>query len=266
VGKPARKSSAVLACLAAFVWVPAQAIVIRHDRDDRQYIDLAKKFPATVIFHIQNSDFEMGGMGTLIDARWVLTAGHIVAALRPGDLAEIGGSRYEIEELVQHPLWRGIRGLNDVRRDIALVRLRTAVSGIEPALLYTKSDEAGLVLTLVGAGRFGNGLTGETNFDVTMRAATNKVLRVEGTQLVYRFDAPGDPGVTPLEGICGQGDSGNPAYLESDGKIYVVGVGSAQDARPVDRRRGRYGVLELSPRVSAFAPWIRHVLQSYTAR
>ena len=256
----------MLACLAAFVWVPAQAIVIRHDRDDQLYIDLAKKFPATAVFHIQNSDFEMDGMGTLIDARWVLTAGHVVSELKPGDIAAIGGSPYEIEELVQHPHWRGIKSWNDVRYDIALVRLRTAVHDVEPAELYTKSDEAGLVLTLVGAGRFGNGLTGETNFDVTMRAATNKVLRVEGTQLVYRFDAPGDPDVTPLEGICGQGDSGNPAYLASDGKIYVVGVGSAQDVRPVKQKRGRYGALELHPRVSAFAPWIRRVLQSYTAR
>lgn len=257
-----RKWSAMLVCLAASTCVPAQAIVIRHDRDDRLYIELAKKFPATVIFHIQNSDFGMDGMGTLIDDRWVLTAGHIVAELKPGDIAEIGGSRYEIEKLVQHPLWRGIKSWDDVQHDIALVRLRTAVHDIEPAHLYSKSDEAGLTLTIAGAGRFGNGLTGPMVDDVTMRAATNRVLRVEGTQLVFRFDAPDDPDVTPLEGICGDGDSGNPAYLESNGKIYVVGVGSAQDSRPVERKLGHYGVLELYPRVSAFVPWIRRVLKS----
>lgn len=257
-----RKWTAMFACLAVFPWAPAQAIVIRHDGDDRQYIELAKKFPATVVFHFKDSVNGMDGMGTLIDARWVLTAGHIVADLSPGDFAEVGGSRYEIEELVQHPLWHGIESWDDVQHDIALVRLRTAVRGIEHARLYTKSDEAGLTLTFVGAGRFGNGLTGPTVDDQTMRAATNRVLRVEGTQLVYRFDAPGDPDVTPLEGISGDGDSGGPAYLESNGKIYVVGVGSAQDSRPVDRKLGHYGVLELYPRVSAFAPWIRRVLRS----
>jgi hypothetical protein len=257
-----RKWSAMFACLAAFPWVPAQAIVIRHDRDDRQYIELAKKFPATVIFHIKDSGNGMDGMGTLIDARWVLTAGHIVAELKPGDIAEVGGSRYEIEKLVQHPLWDGINTWNDVQSDIALVRLRTSVRGIEPARLYTKSDEAELALTIVGAGRFGNGLTGPKHDDLTMRAATNRVLRVEGTQLVFRFDAPDHPDVTPLEGISGDGDSGGPAYLESNGKLYVVGVGSAQDARPVGRKLGHYGVLELYPRVSSFVPWIRHVLQS----
>ena len=257
-----RKWSAMFACLAAFPWVPAQAIVIRHDRDDRQYIELAKKFPSTVIFHINNNGNWVDGIGTLIDAKWVLTAGHIVAELNPGDFVEVGGSRYEIEKLVQHPLWRGIKSWDDVQHDIALVRLRTAVRGIEPAHLYTKSDEAGLTLTFAGAGRFGNGLTGPTVDEGTMRAATNRVLRVEGTQLVFRFDAPDDPDVTPLEGICGDGDSGGPAYLESKGKIYVVGVSSAQDSRPVERKLGHYGVLELYPRVSAFVPWIRQVLQS----
>jgi hypothetical protein len=241
--------------------MPSHAIVIRHDRDDQRYIALAKKFPATVIFHVKNAGNELAGTGTLIDARWVLTAGHIVAELNPGDIAEVGGKRYEIEQLVQHPLWRGIVDWSDVQHDIALVRLRTAVHGIEPARLYTKFDEAGLTLTFVGAGRFGNGLTGPTVDDGKMRAATNRVLRVEGTQLVYRFDAPDDPEVTLLEGISGDGDSGGPAYLESNGMIYVVGVSSAQDPRPVERKLGHYGVLELYPRVSAFAPWIRQVLK-----
>ena len=30
----------------------------------------------------------------------------------------------------------------------------------------------------------------------------------------------------------------------------------------MERKRGRYGVLELHPRVSSFAPWIRQVLKS----
>ncbi len=248
--------------VAAFMLPTAKAIVIRHDRDDRQYVELARHFPATVIFHVTNSDFGMDGVGTLVDTRWVLTAGHIAADLKPGDVAEVAGARYEIKQIVQHPLWHGIKGWDDVEHDIALVRLRTAVRDVAPARLYTKSDEAGLTLTIAGAGRFGNGLTGPTIDDLTMRAATNRVLRVEGTQLVFRFDAPDDPDVTPLEGISGDGDSGGPAYLVLHGTVYVVGVGSAQDSRPVDRKLGHYGVLELYPRVSSFAPWIRKTLRS----
>jgi secreted trypsin-like serine protease len=88
------------------------------------------------------------------------------------------------------------------------------------------------------------------------------VFKVDGTEIVFRFDAPGDPDVTELEGVSGDGDSGGPAYLERDGTIYVVGVGSAQDAKPVDKKLGHYGVLEMYPRVSSFAPWIRATLKS----
>ena len=76
----------------------------------------------------------------------------------------------KIERFVQHPLWRRVTKWDDVQHDIALVRLRTAVEGVTPAQLYTKSDEAGLTLTLVGAGRFGTGLTGPRTLDLRMRA------------------------------------------------------------------------------------------------
>ncbi|HLA70504.1 MAG TPA: trypsin-like serine protease [Steroidobacteraceae bacterium] len=247
--------------LIAF-WTPAGAIVMRHDREEQAYIDLAKKFPATVVFHIAKSDFAMDGMGTLIAPRWVLTAGHIADVLTPGDKVELGGKTYEVEALIQYPNWKGVTSWEDVKRDIALVRLRTAVKGIKPARLYTGTDEAGMALTIVGMGRHGTGLTGPVSDDTIMRAATNRVFKVDGTEIVFRFDAPGDPDVTELEGVSGDGDSGGPAYLERDGTIYVVGVGSAQDAKPVDKKLGHYGVLELYPRVSSFAPWIRATLKS----
>jgi hypothetical protein len=252
----------IIALFAFLLLTPSYAIVMRHDREEQVYIALAKKFPATVAFHQANSGYALDGMGTLIHPRWVLTAGHIAAELTPGDVAELGGKTYEIEALIQHPGWKGVTSWEDVQRDIALVRLRTAVTGIKPASLYTGADEAGMTLTFVGMGRHGTGLTGPTTDDSTMRAATNRVHTVEGTQLVFRFDAPGDPEVTTLEGISGDGDSGGPAYLERDGTIYVVGVSSAQDSRPAGKKLGRYGVLELYPRVSSFAPWIEATLKA----
>ena len=94
-----------------------------------------------------------------------------------------------------------------------------------------------------------------------MRAATNRVERAEGSLLQFRFDAPGDPGATELEGISGPGDSGGPAYAETDGVRYVIGVSSAQDSRPADRKVGRYGVLEFYARVSHFADWIERTMR-----
>jgi hypothetical protein len=247
----------------AFTWFllcalagTANAIVMRHDRDEQAFVDLARRFPATVTFVI-GQDSAPWGIGTLVDPRWILTAGHIAEQLQPGDPASIGGTLYEVDSVTQFPNWQGVKTWEDVKRDIALVRLRTPVSGIAPAKLYTGDDELGMDLTIVGTGEHGTGLTGPVAKDATMRAATNRVHEVDGTQLVFRFDSPDDADVTALEGVAGEGDSGGPAYLERDGEIYIVGVGSAQDSRPTGKKLGHYGVRELYPRVSSFAAWIR---------
>ena len=155
-----------------------------------------------------------------------------------------------------HPGWHREA---DLQVDIAMVRLAQPVDGCAPVRLYTGTDEAGLVVTFVGRGAKGTGLTGVEGggWDGQLRAATNRVERADGPLLQFRFDAPGDAGVTAMEGISGEADSGGPAYVEQEG---TIGVSSHQDARPAGRKRGAYGVLEYYSRVSYFADWIRAVL------
>jgi hypothetical protein len=172
-------------------------------------------------------------------------------------LAVLGGTTYEIVEVIKHPEWRGPTSWENLRTDIALIRLRTAVADVVPVRLYTQSDELGLSATFVGMGTFGTGLTGPVAETSTMRAATNRVEKTDGSLLQFRFDAPDEPGTTPLEGISGEGDSGGPAYIERDGIVYLIGVSSAQDSRPNGKKGGHYGVLEYYPRVSYFAAWIQ---------
>lgn len=234
-----------------------EAIVMRHDRDEQAFIDLARKFPATATLHNSTNRGVLAGMGTLIHPRWVVTAGHVADYLAPGDLAVLGGKTYEIEAITKHPDWRGAHSWENLRTDIALIRLRTAVADVVPAKIYTGSDEAGMSVTFVGMGSFGTGLTGPVAETPTMRAATNRVEETDGSFLQFRFDAPDDPGTTPLEGVSGEGDSGGPAYIERDGVVYLIGVGSAQDSRPTGKKIGHYGVLEYYPRISHFAAWIQ---------
>jgi len=79
---------------------------------------------------------------------------------------------------------------------------------------------------------------------------------------VHRIDEPGHAEVTDLEGISGPGDNGGPAYVERDGVLYVIGVSSAQDARPAGGKQGHYNVLELYVRVSHYAKWIEDTIRT----
>jgi hypothetical protein len=251
---------AVAVVLALLVRPSAHAIVMRDDRADAAFLSLGENYaPTTVAFRRASSPEAPGDAGTLIDARWILTAAHVAAGLAPGDLADVSGQVHTISRVVLYPDWRGNA---DFRVDIALVELSEPVTGVVPAAIYRGSDEAEAVVTLAGRGGTGTGSTGPVAEDGKLRAATNRVDVVEETILRFRFDGPTDPNVTELEGISGPGDSGGPAYLVRGSILFVVGVSSAQSARPTGGLRGRYGVLEFYPRVSYFAEWIESTLAS----
>jgi secreted trypsin-like serine protease len=234
---------------------PSAAIIMRHDRDDQQFLELARQFPPTASIRPAGATRGTRGMGTLIAPQWILTAAHVAVNTRPGDLAEVSGIIATIDEVILHPDWHQVA---DLKSDIALLRLKSAIPQVIAAEIHTQTDEAGMFVTFVGRGSTGTGLTGDTGqSDTGLRAATNRVAKADGSFLQFRFDAPEDSEITHLEGISGSGDSGGAAYLERAGKLYVIGVSSWQDTKPTNRQQGRYGVVEYYVRVSLFADWIR---------
>jgi hypothetical protein len=112
----------------------------------------------------------------------------------------------------------------------------------------------------IGAGGFGDGVTGYREQDRVLRGATNRVALVDAVRLEFVFDAPGSEHVTELEGIAGPGDSGNAALIESGGRLLIVGVSSHQ--RGSGDTEGKYGVIEVYERVSANADWIDQVISA----
>jgi hypothetical protein len=230
--------------------VTASAIIRRHDLDDAKYLELGVRYPAVTKL--------AGGNATLIEPQWLITAGHVVASLTPFDRSvEFNGKRYPIDAVATHPEWRPNGRLKSL--DLALVKLSEPVTAVEPAAIYEKRDEDGRAVVFIGTGKFGDGLTGPTGDDGHWRGATNTVTSVLDNWVTFSFDRP--PNGTALEGISGPGDSGGPAFVELDGKNYVIGISSANDdegaAGPC-----RYGSTEYYARVSTGADWIRKTVES----
>jgi hypothetical protein len=229
---------------------PAQAIVIRHDVDDSEYAQGETAYPAVFDFFEQR-----GGVGTLIAPQWAVTVAHVAQDIPQDHRVSIAGETYKVQLVVLHPAWQ-----SESFVDIGLVQLDRPVANATPIPLYERDDERGKIATLVGRGDTGTGVTGPTSRDHRLRAATNRVERVEGDILVFRFDAPTDENVTPLEGISGPGDSGGPAFIGLADSLHIAGLSVAQDS--AGRERGTYGVWEFYTRVSPQVEWIQTTLQA----
>ncbi|HYR26885.1 MAG TPA: trypsin-like serine protease, partial [Thermoanaerobaculia bacterium] len=233
--------------LAALLPAPAGAIIMRHDRDAARYRELAAKYPA------------VGALGdrvacTLIAPRWALGAAHTIENFfNPGSdpFVTFGQRRYRIDKIVIHP--RRVRDAVDSDWDLVLLRLAEPVEGIAPVLLYDGTDEVDQIATLVGRGAAGPALPGATRTLGVAHAARNLVEGAFEHSLVFSFSPP--PAGEDLEGVPGPSDSGCPALLEKDGKLYTIGVG-AWGTETHDPAKSAYGSIDAFARVSAHRTWI----------
>lgn len=268
--------------MLAFLLVTAgaNAIVIRSDVPDSKYLVPASAFPAL-------ADLPMGGEGTLIAKRWVVTAAHAVQMML--DMPEhryvtIGGKRRKVVRIIVYPgfekeydkvkraaeyptlkSWPAIKSAFRSMHDIALIELEQPVQDIAPVPLYTKSDELGKVVEIFGKGATGNGNVGQylhSPHRGKLRRAFNRITHAQGQWLDYRFDC--GPNALPLEGVLGDGDSGGPVLIKSDGQWQLAAL-SDWKHWPKGHTKFAEGVCgqEFSnSRISYYADWIENTIKS----
>ena len=231
-------------------------MIIRHDRRDRESLVDPCKWPAITSF------FRGNGAASLIAPTWLLTAAHVARCLPTGRpfSVELAERRYAVARVILHPGYDAAWEEKDEDEvgdsaDLALIELATPVGNALPYGLYTSSDEAGQECLLLGAGQYGDGVRGVRGSDQQLRRVTNVVDEADNYWLKFRFDAP--PGGTSLEGVCGGGDSGGPAFIQANGRLLLAGVSSWQ--RQGGKPLGLYGCIEHYTRVTRFIDWIRKI-------
>ena len=227
---------AALIALVCAVSLPAGAILIRADRDDAEYLELATKYAASVAIGPVDAE------GVLIAPSWVLTSARAARALDGKKNVTIDGKGYKLKSVHPHPT-----------ADIGLLFLgsgyRHGDLDFEPARLYRADDEGGKTVVIVGHGangKIGSPIARESS-DRKKRAAVNTIDRLGKRE----FDLGIKPAdlASDLQGALGAGDFGGPAFIETKEGLLVAGIATSAS-----------GEWQTYVRVSTFVPWIEDTM------
>ena len=226
--------SCLLAFAAACASLPATAVLIRPDRDDAEYLELASRYTASIALIAPASE------AVLVAPRWLLVpASRAPAAGKP---LEIAGKSNVVARVVPHP-----DAKPRTATDLALLELATPVDGVKPLPTYRRSDESGKPVVFVAHGATGViGKAGRRE-DFRARGAINTIDAVTAHDLELRIKGADD--ASDLQGVLVPGEEGAAAWLETDDGLFLAGIyyGDGKDSN-------RFA------RVSAFASWLDSVI------
>jgi hypothetical protein len=224
------------------------AIVMRHDIDPKEYLLDTQDYQSTIVIS--------GCTATLIAPSWILTAAHCVYP-SSADGSKMGDSVTLLDEIIMisavysHPEHSQEGSL---KHDIALIKLSEPSFSVLPTPLYEQNNELSQQMKLAGYGVIGDGVKDiyDRCFPCDLRGADNIVEEANDFHLRFRFDSPEDGKSLPLEGVGAGGDSGGPAFIETDTGRYITGVSSFGSRK--------YNEYDNYTRVSKELNWLKEIM------
>jgi len=270
--------------------------IIRHDVDEKEYLNLASEKQFDCVGRIYK-DTSASGSCVLIGDRFVLSAAHVfiesdsrpdtidfngqkaVAYVtynhRVTDVSKLylkfNGQKFKVKSILLHPYY--LDSLTKGTCDIALLELEKPIKNINPTKINTAFDE--LYSNVVGVGYGASGPANRpdlVDYNNKKIAGENVVDSIGGleylsnsTLLFCDFDHPtrkdcnklGSATPRPLEYICSGGDSGGGLFRRNNNTWELIGICSGGG---VDinqlMKSGYYGQTMEWTRVSVFTNWI----------
>ena len=230
-----------IALVTALTATASHALLIRPDRDDAEYVEMATKYVSAVAIDVPG-----GGEGVLINAQWILTSARVGTALKemksPPSI-KVGTRDIKVKGVYVHPAWRA--GANS--GDIALVYLAGAAK-VDPTPLYRGDDEAGKSVVIVGNGDTGKLGDKALRQDHRTRAGINTIDRLSPkifAMVVKKGDDAAD-----LQAAFTTSESGAPAYFQTESnELFVIGIASSTQGRELRRPRRCRRLAGLRPRL-----------------
>jgi hypothetical protein len=222
---------------------------------------LAGAHPAQAFLTIGTGSVRTVCGGTLVSARYVLTAAHCVsgaggttAQARLGSLQSgSGGATFQSDAIAVHEGWNS----QTVENDVALVHLATPAPQ-EPARLVSEAERsrwaAGIGATVVGWGKTGSLTSGSPELREAVVPIVPDDACARNLGSTFKPATQLCAGGTGTTASC-QGDSGGPLYAPGSTVPLLVGVVSAGPASGC----GSAGTPDIYARIGspALNAWIR---------